>query len=52
MHHDVRDLIGWSVFDPIADKLVSANQPKLDTRFGGYRNDPVIRSRPATPEAS
>ena len=43
MHHDVRDPLGWSVFDPIADKLISAHQTKPDTRTAPFRFDNLVR---------
>jgi hypothetical protein len=51
MHHDVRDLVGWGVFDA-SGKLVSVHETKLDARIAAFRYDYIIRRQPpATPEA-
>jgi hypothetical protein len=51
MHHDVRDLIGWGVFDA-SGKLISVHKSKLDARIAAFRYDHIIRRQPpGTPDA-
>ena len=51
MHHDVRDLIGWGVYDGNG-KLISVHETKLDARIAAFRYDYIVRRKPpATPDA-